>query len=1188
VTTSPADANTPDLVGFDAIGVLDRLAGHQDPWLFGVRHHSSACAAAVARWLDLVRPTRVLLELPPEFTGWLQWLGHPDARAPLALGGVLGSSVSFYPFADFSPELQVVRWCVARGIPCEPFDLPLGARGGGGPEIDVAAGPPLAAALHRAVDAPDGEDAWDRLVEAPSAGAEPETVRRAALLYGYVLRADRSHPPRRSDLAREAWMRRALAGARSTGERLAAVVGAYHCAALVDDPTLDPLPRLGEPPEAPHGDGGIVTSLLPYGFEQLDSRSGYPAGIRDPQWHQRVLERGFAGGTPDDVARDVVVEICRELRRERHLAGTPDATEALRLARGLAALRGLAGPGRREVLEGLQSSLTRGEVLGRGRVVARAVERVLVGSQRGRLAPGTPRSGLLPHVEALVAALRLPGPDDEPQRDPVRLDPLRSELDRRRHVALRRMVAANILYGEERTSDDDALTAAWVLSWTASTEATITAAGLRGVTLEQAATGALCASLAELEREDRLTACMWIDVLETAAQAGLHAEVHRAFDALRSRVVTEAGLPELVRSVSLVERIAAGHVPGCPVNPERVVGTEPGAIPTLPLAELRSDDLRDELLAACVRALDGLAGASDLPTAHALAALTRVFEQSPDRLGDGRLLHALRSLSEAAGPLMRGAASAALAALETARDPEGEHFERLGTQVGSWVDACADAAGRTELGQRLQGAVAVAAPQFEAHPGLLAPLLERVSALDDDGFLTRLPALREGFDVLSPAGRERLFDVVRQQTGGPQDAGLELEADPSALAAWAAADARASAIVDSLPSLLPPEGVAPSAPEPLVAYPTRPGARLHATDRWRLVLGTGRRKLPPEARRYARALDELYGRGKGEGSRGELGPGAGHEDPYPSVREWGEDLSELFGTQVREEVLGRAAGRGDANALLLLQPDEVTPSIELLEQVLSLKGGVSEAHLEQLRRICERVVKSLVEALAVRVRPALSGLSLPRPTRRPTSRLDLSRTVRANLATARDLGNGLELAPDRFVFRTRGRRSMDWRIMLVVDTSGSMDANVVHSAMMAAILSALPAVDVRFLAFSTKVVDLSERADDPLGLLMEVRVGGGTHIGKALRYARGQITVPTRTLMCVVSDFEEGGPLPVLLSEVRALSESGVKLLGLAALDDRARPNYNVAVAERLVAAGMPVAALSPVELARWVAEQIR
>jgi uncharacterized protein with von Willebrand factor type A (vWA) domain len=160
--------------------------------------------------------------------------------------------------------------------------------------------------------------------------------------------------------------------------------------------------------------------------------------------------------------------------------------------------------------------------------------------------------------------------------------------------------------------------------------------------------------------------------------------------------------------------------------------------------------------------------------------------------------------------------------------------------------------------------------------------------------------------------------------------------------------------------------------------------------------------------------------------------------------------------------------------------------------------------------------------------------------------------------------------------------------VLVVDVSGSMEASVIHSAMMAAILAAVPWIDVRFVAFSTEVVDLSEHAGDPLALLLEISVGGGTHVAKALRYVRGLVSVPQRTIAIVVSDFEEGGSVEALVGEVRELAEAGVTCLGLAALDDRGAPRYAVPIAEQVAAAGMPVAALTPVELARWIGERIR
>jgi hypothetical protein len=370
------------------------------------------------------------------------------------------------------------------------------------------------------------------------------------------------------------------------------------------------------------------------------------------------------------------------------------------------------------------------------------------------------------------------------------------------------------------------------------------------------------------------------------------------------------------------------------------------------------------------------------------------------------------------------------------------------------------------------------------------------------------------------------------------------------------------------------------------------GSAVHTlapADRWRLILGQQREQLSPGAARYGRALDELYGGGRGEGSGNIGGQGGGKEDGYPTTREWADDLQELFGTQVREEVLGRAAEGGRAQALAELDPDQVTASVQLLEQVLALRGSLPEARLPQLRRLVERVVEQLVRELSTQLQPALAGLTTPTPTRRPGGPLDLRTTIRRNLDRARLNDDGeTVVVPTRLHFKTRARRSMDWRILLVVDISGSMEPSVIYSALMAAILAGLPAVDVRFLAFNTKVIDFSERVSDPLSLLMEVEVGGGTHIAKAIRYARGLVRVPQRTLLLVVSDFEEGFSVSGLLSEVRAVVDSGVTALGLASLDDAGAPRYSAAIASLVAGAGMPVAALSPMELARWVGDQVR
>jgi hypothetical protein len=89
---------------------------------------------------------------------------------------------------------------------------------------------------------------------------------------------------------------------------------------------------------------------VPYAFDLLDSRSGYPAGIRDPRWQQAVFT---AGGDPDRIraaAARAITDVCRELRAAGHTAGTGEAAEAVRVADDLARLRALPAPGRGELI----------------------------------------------------------------------------------------------------------------------------------------------------------------------------------------------------------------------------------------------------------------------------------------------------------------------------------------------------------------------------------------------------------------------------------------------------------------------------------------------------------------------------------------------------------------------------------------------------------------------------------------------------------------------------------------------------------------------------------------------------------------------------------------------------------------------------------------------------------------------
>ncbi|WP_240197503.1 DUF5682 family protein, partial [Nonomuraea lactucae] len=423
----------------DAVAVL---AASVRPYLLGVRHHSPALAVALPALLDTVGADVVCVELPADFQPWLPYLADPATVAPVALAGAgRDGGPAFYPFADFSPELVAIRWARERGVEVRCCDLPLTEAAWHTPEPAQAAtgtattpataretataqAPPaapgavprtsFAAALASSGTGREGDDMWDRAVEVLAPGCEPEAVRRAALGVGWALRRDAEAAggvPAR-DLAREAHMRRVLVEAVAGGGQVVAVVGAFHAPALISIDTAEPTARAaaGElaelaesaartaaraPERPPAGDASTaagrdaVTSLVPYAFDLLDSRSGYPAGIRDPRWQQAVFVAGGDPGRVRDGAARAITDLCRELRAAGHTAGTGEAVETLRLACDLARLRGLPAPGRGELLEAVTTVLGQGEPLGRGRALARALDTVLVGAARGRTAPGT-------------------------------------------------------------------------------------------------------------------------------------------------------------------------------------------------------------------------------------------------------------------------------------------------------------------------------------------------------------------------------------------------------------------------------------------------------------------------------------------------------------------------------------------------------------------------------------------------------------------------------------------------------------------------------------------------------------------------------------------------------------------------------------------------------------------------------
>jgi Mg-chelatase subunit ChlD len=373
-------------------------------------------------------------------------------------------------------------------------------------------------------------------------------------------------------------------------------------------------------------------------------------------------------------------------------------------------------------------------------------------------------------------------------------------------------------------------------------------------------------------------------------------------------------------------------------------------------------------------------------------------------------------------------------------------------------------------------------------------------------------------------------------------------------------------------------------------------------QRWRLILGPAADRscggLSEENAGRDAALDWLYGRDDDLGKRDVRRGGArgassdrsgGDEASIVTTVDWLDSIHRLFPKETIERLERDAIERYQINDVLT-DPDvlnRIEPNPALLKAVLQTKHLMNPAVLNAARRIVEEVVRQLVEKLSIQVRTVFSGSRNRRPSYHRRARdFDLKRTLKANLKHYRPDDRQVAIERPHFHSRT-SKRLEQWQLVLLVDQSGSMTSSVIHSAVTAACLYALPGLKTHLVAFDTSVVDMTSEVDDPVELLMKVQLGGGTDIAMAVDYAAGLIENPRRSIVALITDFYEGGSEARLVHTTKQLCEQGTQFLGLAALDEDANPSYDRNLAKRMADVGAHIGAMTPSHLVEFVAERL-
>ncbi len=343
--------------------------------------------------------------------------------------------------------------------------------------------------------------------------------------------------------------------------------------------------------------------------------------------------------------------------------------------------------------------------------------------------------------------------------------------------------------------------------------------------------------------------------------------------------------------------------------------------------------------------------------------------------------------------------------------------------------------------------------------------------------------------------------------------------------------------------------------------------------RWRLVLGAAAASQPGDEpaegplREMDQVLDFLYGPER----KGGTAP------PAPLVNRWLGDIRKYFATPV-VQMLQRDALERLGLERMLLEPElleSLQPDVHLAARLLMLKEALPERTRETARMVVRRTAEDLERRLRKPLEQALRGsLRSARRTRNPRLReIDWHLTIRRNL---QHFSPELQtLIPHEILGRTRKGSALR-HVIVLCDQSGSMASSMVYAAVFGSVLLSVRALKTSFVAFSTEVVDLSERLHDPVELLFSAQLGGGTDIAGALNYARSLIEHPRDTVLVLISDLFEGGDEKNLLQQAAAMREDGVVLVALLTLDDEGTGAFNRELAAQLAAVEIPAFACTP------------
>ncbi len=711
--------------------------------ILGIRHHGPGSAASVLDALNALDPARVLIEGPADGAVVLQHALAPGMRPPVAILIHAADDPSrsvFFPFAEYSPEWQALRWALARGRAASFIDLPAGIGLANPAQAAPEQAPPPGeqaplitrdplGTLAAAAGESDGETWWNALVEqnARSRDVFP-AIAEAMTAVRAVCESEGPQPDAEREARREAHMRLAIREALQETDGVVAVIcGAWHVPALLRDvPAKDDRALLKGLERCK-----TEATWVPWTDTRLAAASGYGAGVISPGWYRHLWAMGTAEG-PDMTAARWQARVAGLLRGEGLPASTASVIEAARLAIALSAVRGFATPGLAEMRDASLAVLCQGET-----ALLRLIENQLViGTQIGEIDETVPRMPLALDLERWQKRLRLKPSADSEQ---IALD-LRSETGLLKSTLLHRLLLIRVPWGEKAAAQGGRGTFRenWTLVWEPELSVKLAEALHWGSTIEQAAAGA-----ARAVADAASGVAALAQLVEDCLLADLASAAEFATRRLQSLAVASSDVTGLMQAVSPLANVLRY-----------------GTARKVPVEELTLlvDTMTAEVCVGILHAARHL----DEDATTAMHQAMRAFDRAMSILQNE---HHQAIWREALKKLARDDAVAAFQRGFATRRLHDQNVLAMGEVAAILARALSPAVAAAEAAAWLEGFLADAA-QLLLHDRALFDLIDAwLSGLVEDAFISLLPALRRALSNLDPMERRRLLEQAQGRAG---------------------------------------------------------------------------------------------------------------------------------------------------------------------------------------------------------------------------------------------------------------------------------------------------------------------------------------------------------------------------------------------------------------------------------------